>query len=147
MNELDREKSLERYVDRLLRDQPLQKAPSTLAARVFAEIERREALAWWQSGFNAWPSVARLLFAMASLALIAVAVEAPEWLVKTIDLDMPVGVSRGLTLWQAAMTIGHSIANSIPGQWLYAVLGTIAVMYAVCFSAGAAAYRALVVSR
>ena len=147
MNELDREKSLERFVDRVLRDQPLQKAPSTLSARVFAEIERREALAWWQVGFHAWPAFARVLFAAASLALIAFAIEAPEWLMATIDLDMPIGVSRGLSLLQALMTIGSSIANGIPGQWVYVILGTIAVMYAVCFSAGAAAYRTLVASR
>lgn len=147
MNELDREKSLERFVDRVLREQPLQKAPHTLAARVFAQIERREALAWWQIGFHAWPSYVRVLFAVTSLALVAFAIEAPEWLSATIDLDMPVGVSRGLALWQALVTIGSSIANGIPGQWVYAILGTIAVMYAVCFGAGAAAYRALVVSR
>jgi hypothetical protein len=147
MNEIDREKSLERFVDRVLRDQPLQKAPHTLATRVFAEIERREAMSWWQIGFHAWPSSVRVLFAVASLALVAFAIEAPEWLSATVDLDMPASVSRGLALWQAVMTIGSSLAHGIPGQWVYAILGTIAVMYAVCFGAGAAAYRALVVSR
>ena len=147
MNELDREKSLERFVDRVLRDQPLQRAPNTLAARVFAEIERREALAWWQSGFQAWPAFARLVFALASLALIAFAVEVPQWLMSTIDFDMPLGVSRGLALWQALMTVGSSLANGIPAQWIYAIFGTIAMMYAVCFGAGAAAYRTLVESR
>jgi hypothetical protein len=52
-----------------------------------------------------------------------------------------------LALWQALMTIGSSISNSIPAQWTYAVLGVIAVMYATCFGAGAAAYRALLDNR
>jgi hypothetical protein len=45
MTDLDQEKSLERFVDRVLREQPLQSAPSSLAARVLAEIEQREARA------------------------------------------------------------------------------------------------------
>jgi hypothetical protein len=143
MSETDREKALERLLDRVLREQPLQRAPSTLAARVFAEIERREALTWWRSGFSAWPAPARMAFALTSLALVAFAIELPAWLLDTIDpqLPMPIGVSRGFTLWQALTTIGSAIANSIPAQWVYAILGSIAMLYAICFGAGAAAYR------
>jgi hypothetical protein len=147
MNESDREKSLERFVDRVLREQPLQSAPSTLAQRVFAEIQRRESLGWWQKGFQAWPPSARIAFAVASVALIAFAIEVPAWLTQVVDLEMPSSVSRGLALWHALMTIGSSISNSIPAQWIYAILGAIAMLYAACFGAGAAAYRALVATR
>ena len=147
MNESDRDKMLERLVDQVLREQPLQSAPHTLEQRVFAEIQRRAALAWWQQGFNTWPAAARVLFALASLALVAFAVEVPAWLASAVDMELPMGISRGLALWHALTTIGSSLADSIPMQWAYAIFGLIAVLYAVCFGAGAAAYRALVQAR
>lgn len=147
MNELDHDKKLERFVDQVLREQPLLSAPPHLQDKVFAKIALQEASAWWQRGFAAWPALARVAFALASLALVAFAVEVPAWLASTVDLDTPVGVSRGLALVHALKTIGSSLSSGIPSFWVYAILSSIAALYAVCFGVGAAAYRALVPAR
>jgi hypothetical protein len=147
MNKIDHEKRLERFVDQVLREQPLLSAPASLHDTVLAKIARQEAGAGWQRGFQAWPALARLGFALASLALIAFAIELPAWLSSTIDLDTPVGISRGLALLHALKTIGSSLSSGIPTLWVYAILSSIAALYAVCFGVGAAAYRALVPAR
>jgi hypothetical protein len=146
MNQIDREKRLERFVGQVLREQPLLSAPASLEDKVFAKIARQES-AGWQRGFQAWPALARLGFALASVALIAFAIELPAWLSSTIDLDTPVGISRGLALLHALKTIGSSLSSGIPTLWVYAILSSIAALYAVCFGVGAAAYRALVPAR
>ena len=146
MNELEREKRLERFVDKVLREQPLLPAPSGLQDKVFARIAAREASAW-QRGFQAWPAFARVVFGLASLALVAFAIEVPAWLAGVIDLDTPVGVSRGLALLHALKTIGSSLSSGIPTFWIYAILSSIAALYALCFGVGAAAYRVLVPAR
>ena len=146
MNELDREKKLERFVDEVLREQPLLTAPANLHDKVFAKLALQEASVW-QRGFEAWPAIARIAFALASLALVAFAVEVPAWLASVVDLDTPVGVSRGLALLHALKTIGSSLSSGIPTFWVYAILSSIAALYAVCFGVGAAAYRALVPAR
>lgn len=147
MNEIDREKRLERFVDRVLREQPSLSAPRSLQDNVFAEIARRQASAWWQRGFAAWPASARIAFAIASFALVAFAIEVPAWLAGTIDVDTPVGISRGIALLHALQTIGSSLTSGVPAFWMYTILGSIAALYAVCFGVGAAAYRALVPAR
>lgn len=146
MNERDHDKRLESFVDKVLREQPLLSAPPNLQDKVFASIAREEASAW-QRGFEAWPAFARVAFALASLALIAFAVEVPAWLASAVDLDTPVGVSRGLALVHALKTIGSSLSSGISTFWVYAILSSIAALYAVCFGVGAAAYRALVPAR
>ena len=146
MNEQEHDKRLERFVDKVLREQPMLSAPPSLQDKVFARIARQEAIAW-QRGFEAWPVFARLAFALASLALIAFAVEVPAWLASAIDLDTPVGVSRGLALLHALKTIGSSLSSGISTFWMYAILSSIAALYAVCFGVGAAAYRAFVPAR
>ena len=146
MNERDHDKRLERFVDKVLREQPLLSAPPSLQDKVFARIARQEASAW-QRGFEAWPVLARVAFTLASLALIAFAVEVPAWLASAVDLDTPVGVSRGLALVHALKTIATSLSSGISTFWMYAILSTIAALYAVCFGVGAAAYRALVPAR
>ena len=146
MNEFDQENKLERFVDEVLREQPLLSAPANLQNKVFAKIALQESRLS-QRGFEAWPAIARIAFALTSLALVAFAVELPAWLASVVDLDTPVGVSRGLALLHALKTIGSSISSGIPTVWVYAILSSIAALYAVCFGVGAAAYRALVPAR
>jgi hypothetical protein len=143
MTQPDSEKSLERLVDGVLRQQPLRRAPADFAARVLGEIERRKARPWWQKGFQHWPLIARAGFCAASLVVMAFAIEIPEWLIHLFDSNLPLSVNRGIALWQALITIGTSIANSIPVYWIYGALAVVSVMYATCFGIGAAAYRTL----
>jgi hypothetical protein len=52
MTDNDSDETLERAVDRALRELPLRRAPHTLESRVFAELERR---AWSDSSLRAVP--------------------------------------------------------------------------------------------
>lgn len=47
----DPEEKLERLIHRTLRDLAPRRAPRTLEARVFAELERRAALPWWRQSY------------------------------------------------------------------------------------------------
>jgi predicted outer membrane lipoprotein len=147
MTEPNPDKSLESLVDRALRDQPLRRAPADLSARVLAAIERREARPWWQKGFQHWPIAARVGFCASSLLAAAFAIEIPMWLMQFLDSNMPLSVNRGIALWQALITAGSSVANSIPMYWIYGGLVVIGTMYATCFGIGAAAYRTLYENR
>jgi glutamine synthetase adenylyltransferase len=143
MTHPDSEKRLEELIDRVLRDQPPRRAPADLSERVFAAIERRATRAWWQSGFNEWPAFARVAFLVASLAIAAIALEIPTWLLGTVDPELPVSLSRGLALWQAMRTAVSSLAENIPMYWLYGALAAVAALYATFFGVTAAAYRTL----
>jgi hypothetical protein len=57
---------LERFIDKALRDQPLQRAPSDLQSKVMAAIAHRATTPWWRSSFAHWPMAARVLFLAAS---------------------------------------------------------------------------------
>lgn len=147
MTRPDSEARLEKFVDRVLREQPLRRAPADLSARVLATIERRAARAWWQMGFHEWPPVARTLFLVTSIAIGAVALEIPAWILETLDAQLPFNLSRGLAVWQAARTVMSSLAESVPMHWIYGALAAIAALYSTFFAVGAAAYRTLYQNR
>lgn len=143
MTQPDPHKALERSIDRLLREQPLRRAPASLAERVLTEIAHREARPWWQKGFHTWPTAARVLFCVACLGIVAFAVELPTWLIGAVDSNLPQSVSRGIALWQTLVAIGGSISHVAPMHWVYGALAAIALLYTAFFSAGIAAYRTL----
>lgn len=143
MTQRDPNESLERSIDRLLREQPLRRAPASLAERVLAEIARREARPWWQKGFQAWPAAARVLFCVACLGIVAFAVELPAWLVNALDSSLPQSLSRGIALWKTMVAIGGSISHIAPASWVYGAMALIALLYTAFFGAGIAAYRTL----
>lgn len=147
MTRPDPEEALQKFVDRVLREQPLRRAPADLSNRVLSIIEQRAARAWWQMGFNEWPAIARVLFIVASIAVGAVALEIPAWLMEALDLRFPMGFSRGIALWQVARTVMSSVASSIPMEWVYGAVAGIAALYATFFGVGAAAYRTLYQNR
>lgn len=144
-HESDRE--LEKFVDRVLRDQPLRRAPAELANRVLAQLGQRAAKPWWQTSFHAWPVPARVLFMIASIAICAFALEMSASLLDALDTKVLMSLSRGIALWQAANTAAESLAKVIPMHWIYVAGAVIAALYASFFALGAAAYRTLYQNR
>lgn|SRR5512138_301303 len=147
MTRPDSEQRLEKFIGRVLSEQPLRRAPADLSARVLAQIEHRAARAWWQTGFQEWPLFARILFLVASIGVGAFALEIPGWLLETINSQIPVSFSRGLAVWQAAHNATASVLGSVPAYWIYGALGAIAALYATFFAVSAAAYRTLYQNR
>lgn len=142
--------SLERLADAVLRDLPPRRAPASLEARVFAELERRAAKPWWQSSYRDWPAIVRMLFLIACVALGSLAVRATEWLFGRSASTLS-GIESDLT--PAATSVkatAHAfsfIADSIPSVWVYGALAVMAVTYIALFGIGAAAYRTLYANR
>ena len=147
MTQPDSEARLEKFIGRVLSEQPLRRAPADLSARVLARIEQRAARAWWQMGFNEWPMSARVLFLLVSVVVGAFALEIPAWVLETIDAQIPINVSRGVAIWHTARTVIANVAGSIPTHWIYGALAAIAALYSMFFAVSAAAYRTLYESR
>jgi hypothetical protein len=117
MNERDESEQMERLFDRVLRELPIRTAPPALESRVFGELARRMARPWWRRSFAHWPNSARALF-------FAVC-----------------GVLNGLAFIGCGRIV--ALVRAIPPLWLYEGVAMVAVLYAMLFALGAAAYRTL----
>ncbi|HMN43077.1 MAG TPA: hypothetical protein PKE27_00750 [Povalibacter sp.] len=142
--------SLEQFTDAVLRDLPPRRAPASLEARVFAELERRAARPWWQSSYRDWPAIVRILFLAACVALGSLAVRATEWLfgrsastISGIESDL----SPAAASVKATAGAFSFIAHNIPSVWIYGAIAVMAVTYIALFGIGAAAYRTLYANR
>jgi hypothetical protein len=133
---------LEQSIDRLLRAQPTRRAPADFAQRVLAEIARREALPWWQKGFYAWPTFARVAFCALCLAIVAVALEIPAWLTDTVNVQT-LPQPRAFTMWHTLTQVGAAFVDTLPMEWIYAAGGILALAYATVFGTSIATYRVL----
>jgi hypothetical protein len=146
---------LERAIHQTLRALPPRRAPRSLEARVFAELERRAALSWWRQSFAHWPLPARAVFFVAALALVKLTLTVAVWVMAGFDsasflaaLSTPVSWAQaGVSLVRGVTDFCFVIFRSIPPLWLYGTVAFVAAMYAALFGLGAAAYRTLYVSR
>jgi hypothetical protein len=153
------EKNLERFIHSALRDLPSRRAPRSLEARVFAELERRAALPWWQQNFAHWPVAARVAFLLASAGLVKLVLMAIVWTTAGLDSAQFASAIAPQFAWFQAVTdfvgaFASTLANTcgailrnIPLLWLYVGGAAIAALYAALFGLGAAAYRTLYVGR
>jgi hypothetical protein len=130
-----------RLLDRTLRGLPLRRAPATLEARVYGEIERRAALPWWRLSFVHWPLLARVAFLAISGVLIRMAF---------LGGASAIAALRSLSFAREASDIMISagnlaalLARTSPPPWIYEGIAVCAVLYAVLFGLGAALYRTL----
>ncbi len=138
-----------------LRALPPRRAPRTLEARVFAELERRAALPWWRQSFVHWPLPARAVFLLAAVALVKLTFMATVWVMEGFDsasffaaFSTPVSwVQAGVSMVRGTTNFCALLFHSIPPLWLYGTVAFVAAMYAALFGLGAAAYRMLYVSR
>lgn len=141
--------NLDELLQRTLRELPLRQAPRRLEARVLDAIERRAARPWWQRGFAYWPDLARSVFVLACAGLIWVAALEGIWALGV--LGSPRGPLAVLGSWAReaaafAGTLGEILTvlgHAVPSSWLSGGLALSAVLYAVVFGLGIAAYRIL----
>jgi hypothetical protein len=143
------DETLERRVDRALRELPLRSAPGTLESRVFAELERRAALPWWRRSFAHWPLAARAGFLVICIALIGLAfaggTAAMDGL-RSLNDSGALSLAWAREAWVLMSSAGNlltSLWRAVPPLLLYGGLAVCAVLYAVLFGLGAAVYRTL----
>lgn len=149
MNRNDSQDDVARALQRAIGDLPLRRAPATLEARVFGELERRATLPWWRHSFRHWPMPARVVFLVICTALIrlaflegAVAVAGLRSLHESGVLSLP--WTRELAVLAAAAgNLVALLARTAPLSWAYEGIAVCAVLYAILFGLGAAVYRTL----
>jgi hypothetical protein len=141
--------STERILDQVLRELPLRHAPATLESRVLRELERRAALPWWYRGFTSWPLAARAAFVALCSAIIGITFLDGSWATAGARVLNGAGAlamswihpAVAATAW--AGEFSAFLVRVIPPAWLYGVFAAGAMLYAVLFGLGAAAYRTL----
>ncbi|HEY2634949.1 MAG TPA: hypothetical protein VGI51_09500 [Steroidobacteraceae bacterium] len=133
--------ALERLLDRALHGLPLRRAPVALESRVFGELQRRAALAWWRRSFAHWPPLARAVFLVICGALIKLAFLGGATAVagvRSLSWAQEAGV-----LVASAGNLAALLAHTPPPAWAYEAIAVCAVLYAILFGLGAVVYRAL----
>lgn len=146
---------LERLIDSGLSEQPSIRAPQTLQARVWAELERRAALPWWHRSFRHWPISMRILFVLTALAAVWLVLSANAWSqAADAATQLAAPVSSKLNWLQhlgAVLALlgslyrdtAQTLLQRIPGVWLYGAIALIIAMYSMLAGIGVAAYRTL----
>jgi hypothetical protein len=131
----------ERLLDRALRALPLRRAPPTLESRVWRELERRAALAWWRLSFPHWPPLARAAFLLICAVLTGAAFlggAAAMAALRSLGWARDVGM-----LMSSGANLAALLARFAPPAWLYGGIAVCALLYVVLFGLGAALYRTL----
>jgi hypothetical protein len=137
----DPEEALERLLDRTLRELPVRRAPMTLEYRVLGELHRRAVLPWWRRSFAHWPLLARAMFLVicgASIRLAFLGGATAVAGVRSLSWARQIGI-----LAASGGNLAALLARTAPPTWLYEGIAVCAVLYAVLFGLGAAAYRTL----
>lgn len=135
---------LEQFVDGVLRDQPLLRAPQELEQRVLAQIALRNSLPWWRKSFSHWPGPARLAFLVVCAALVGAAFQAAGWVIAPIgSAARTLHVPPEITLVRTVFTALSTVVHSVPSVWIYGGMAVLAILYATLFGIGAAAYRTI----
>ena len=146
------ERELERFIGRVLSQQPLREAPANLEARILQRLAEEAARPWWQQGFSRWPWSARLLFLALGAGLVRVSfltLGRLDVLWQAVQQTAPVDTARaGLqlisNLGHALQTLGNMVTQGIPQAWIYGVVGVARFLYAALFGLGAAAFRSVI---
>jgi hypothetical protein len=139
------EEQLERFIDKALRDQPLQRAPSDLESKVMAKIT---VAPWWRSSFAHWPIAARVLFLVASVILVKIGLEASALVIGPLDPATRSAALFAELTWIHALFVSlGSVLRSLPSWWIYCGVTVLGALYLMLFGVSAAAYRTLYASR
>lgn len=139
---------LERFVDKALRDQPLQRAPDDLESKVMAAIAHRAITPWWRSSFAHWPMAARVLFLVVSVGFVKLGLDAAAMVIGPLDPGARSAALFAELAWIHALfaSLG-TLLRSVPSWWLYCVVTVIGGLYLALFGISAVAYRTLYASR
>jgi hypothetical protein len=141
---VDRDKpdlQLERQVHRSLRQLPQRRAPSSLENRVWSELARLASLPWWRRSFLHWPLAARASFFVLSAGLCALTFLGSARLFA--GFGSAKRLAESLTWLSTAAEALASLLRVVPSIWIYEALAAAALLYALLFALGAAAYRTL----
>jgi hypothetical protein len=122
---------LERHITTLLREQPLQRAPTTLAQRVMAAIEQRQ-----RSAFQRWPLAVRIAFVLLAGVTAHLSIELVRLMGAGITAPHPT-----LTVMLAETAL--AVARQFPLVWTYAAVAGLIVIYGGIFGIGIAMYRTI----
>ncbi|MGA8707438.1 MAG: hypothetical protein WB646_10665 [Steroidobacteraceae bacterium] len=126
---------------RALRQLPQRRAPSSLEGRVWSELTRLASLPWWRRSFLHWPVAARASFFVLSAGLCALTFTGSARVFAGFGV---VGrLADSLTWLRTAAEALGSLLRVVPSIWIYEALAAGALLYALLFALGAAAYRTL----
>jgi hypothetical protein len=131
----------EELLDRTVRELPVRRAPATLESRVLGELQRRAALPWWRRSFAHWPLLARAVFVAicgASIRLAFLGGTTAAAGINSLSWAHQIG-----TLAASGRNLAALLAHTTPPAWTYEGIAVCAVLYAILFGLGAAAYRML----
>jgi len=135
------ELELEEIVGRALRSLPVRSAPVSLEVRVLEELARRAAVPWWRRSFLHWPRAIRAIFMGICAAIGGLTVLGGTRIAWTMSPGR--GVERIISIASAVADAASALAHAIPLIWIYEALVIAALLYAMLFALGAAAYRTL----
>ena len=139
---------LERFIDKALRDQPLQRAPSDLESKVMASIAHGAVTPWWHNSFAHWPMAARVLFLVASAVFVKLGLEASALVIGPIDPAARSSALFAQLAWIHALFVAiGALVRSLPSWWIYGGVAVLGALYLMLFGVSAAAYRTLYASR
>lgn len=147
----DGDERLERLVTRVLREQPLLRAPASLETRILAQIGRQARLPWSRRGFDRWPLAGRLLIiavcctSVAAVWIFSIAL----WARLTAAAARPEfggAAASALETGRAIVSLGSLTAHllqAVPREWLVGGLIATGTLYAILFALVAIGYSLL----
>lgn len=147
--------SLERFVNRALREIPAPAAPASLAARVLAEIARLDRLPWWKKSFVHWPAGVRLAFFVTSAVSAGVVVAVGVALATRMS-TVAVGdgvierfgwLAAGRDILASGARLAEGYLQEVPALWWYGAIAGVTAAYGLVIGAGVATYRYFKFSR
>jgi hypothetical protein len=143
--------ALERLIGRVLRDQPLRRAPPTLETRVLARSEARARTASPHRSLAAWPRAARVGFVVAACVSTALVLIAWSWFASHFAATRPdphvaswiAGLHTAASDLARAGELTTQIGRAVPRAWVYGGFLITTILYATLFGPVIVAYRML----
>jgi hypothetical protein len=128
------EKKLEELTGRVLRQQPLRKAPPALESRVLAELGRRARRPWWRQSFAGWPAGGRAVLIAASLSCIPLLWLLAPWLWTHLasaaaEAGPIATIAQSGRVLLTLAAASARLANAIPRGWLLGGLAAAGALY------------------
>lgn len=143
------DKELEQQISKLVRNQPLRRAPKTLQAGVWTQL-RAANMPWWRRSFRHWPLLARgalimvcLMIATGHLTQLQMSGAAREF-GPLLLLNGSVTWFERLSEWmQTLFDFITLLMRHAPASWWSAGALLLGMSYALLALLGAAGYRVL----
>jgi len=142
---------LEKLIHQTLRSLPDHKAPSTLEARVLAEIARRQTQTTQSRSWSTWPAPLRVAFLVFSATVCALLIAAgmilfrggPQAILAIVGANPLQGLLNFGGTLRATVAACGDLVHLIPQTWLYVGLAAFVSVYGALFGISATAYRTL----